>query len=86
MVILLDQDTLLESEITTNYTISLAWSSGIKTISKEDHYLQVFIVDQTIKKEFYIDTTNDTSTVIIRFNRNTQQISIGQNNGTILRD
>ena len=37
--LVLDDEILLESKVTTNYTIGLAWSSGLQRLSKNDHIL-----------------------------------------------
>ncbi len=82
----LDNALLLESAVTTDNTISLAWSSGLRRLSGSTHTLLFSIVDQGIHKEFNIGLTNDTTTVVIRFNRATSVISIDQLKGLSLRD
>jgi hypothetical protein len=82
----LDKEILLEKRITTDYTISLAWSSGVKSLSREDHILHFEVVEYRVKKDYKIDTKNDTSTVLLRFDKSTKQISIEQIKGRILRD
>ena len=84
--LVLDDKILLESRITTNYVLSLAWSSGLQKISKDDHILHFTMVEYGTEKNYRIDTTNDTSTVLMRFDKNTNQISIKQIKGRTLRD
>ena len=84
--LVLDDKILLESRITTNYVLSLAWSSGLQKISKDDHILHFTMVEYGTEKDYRIDTTNDTSTVLMRFDKNTNQISIKQIKGRTLRD
>ena len=81
-----DNKILVESRVTTNYTISLAWSSGWQKLSRSNHTLHFSVVDYGIQKDYAIDTSNDTSTVFLRFNKNTNQIDIEQIKGMILRD
>ncbi|MDP1677290.1 MAG: hypothetical protein Q8L88_10545 [Bacteroidota bacterium] len=81
-----DGKTLFESKVTTDYTISLAWSSGLQKFSGGKHVLLFSVVDYNTKKEFNIDLTNDTSTVLIRFNKESKLITIEQHNGRMLRD
>lgn len=81
-----DDKILTESKVTTDYTISLAWSSGLQKLSGSNHNLQFSVVDQKIQKEFTIDVTNDTSTVVMRFNKETAAVTIEQHKGLILRD
>ena len=82
----LDNLTILKSRVTTNYTISLAWSSGLQMLSKDYHLLQFKVVDYGVKMDYPVETSNDTSTVLLRFNKNTKQISIKQIKGILLRD
>lgn len=82
----LDNETILKSRVTTNYTISLAWSSGLQMLSKDYHLLQFKVVDYGVKMDYPVETSNDTSTVLLRFNKNTKQISIKQIKGILLRD
>jgi hypothetical protein len=84
--LVLDNKILAKSRVTTNYTISLAWSSGLQKLSKDDHKLHFSVVENNAEKDYLIDTSNDTSTVLLRFNRNTEQISINQIKGRIFRD
>jgi len=84
--LVLDDEILLESKVTTNYTISLAWSSGLQRLSKNDHILHFTVVEYGAEKDYRVDTTNDTSTVLLRFDKNTNQISIKQIKGRTLRD
>jgi len=84
--LVLDDEILLESKVTTNYTIGLAWSSGLQRLSKNDHILHFTVVEYGAEKDYRVDTTNDTSTVLLRFDKNTNQISIKQIKGRTLRD
>lgn len=82
----LDDKILLESKVTTNYTISLAWSSGLQKLSRTNHIINFVVVEYGVQKDFNIDIANDTSTVLFRFNKSTKQISIRQIKGRVLRD
>ena len=86
VTMLLDDKTLLESRITTNYTISLAWSTGLKKLSNDHHSLYVALLEYGVHNSYNVDLTNDTSTVAIRFNRSTNQITFQQYKGRLLRD
>lgn len=83
---LIDDKTLLESRITTNYTINLAWSSGLQRLSRSSHPLHLAVVEYAVQKDYSIDTTNDTSTVLLRFDKTSKQISVQQIKGRLLRD
>ncbi len=82
----LDDKILVETKVTTNYTISLAWSSGLQKLKEFKHTLFFSLIDFNIKKIFDIDLTNDTSTVVIRFNRDSKIITIEQFKGLLYRD
>ncbi|MGE5807076.1 MAG: hypothetical protein ACM34M_14885, partial [Ignavibacteria bacterium] len=71
---------------TTDYTLSLAWSSGLQKLSRKNHILNFFVVEHGVQKDFQIDTSNDTSTVLISFHKNNNQINIRQIKGRMLRD
>jgi hypothetical protein len=86
VTILLDDKTLLESRITTNHVLSLAWSSGLKKLSRDPHSLYFGLLEYGAHNAYNIDLTNDTSTVTIRFNRSTSQIQFQQYKGRLLRD
>jgi hypothetical protein len=82
----LDEKILLESRVTTNYTISLAWSSGFQKLSRAGHTLNFAVIEYGLQRNYSIDTTNDTSTVLLRFDKSTIKISIQQIKGIVLRD
>lgn|GEM_PF-2856722 len=82
----LDSKILLESRITTNDVLSLAWSSGFIKLSNESHSLHFSIIECGAHGSYNIDLTNDTSTVAIRFDRSSKQIHIQQFKGGVLRD
>jgi hypothetical protein len=84
--ILLGNEALTESRITTNYTVNLAWSSGLRKISGNDCIIQCSLVEYGITRNFKIDTRYDTSTVTITLNRNSGQISFNQFSGLPYRD
>ncbi|HSR19008.1 MAG TPA: hypothetical protein VLM39_13025 [Ignavibacteriaceae bacterium] len=86
VILTLDGGILLESIVTTNYTLSLAWSSGLQKLSRKNHILNFFVVEYGVQKDFQIDTANDTSTVLISFHKNTNQIDIRQIKGRTIRD
>jgi hypothetical protein len=82
----LDDKTLLDSRVTTNGTISLAWSSKLLKLSKDSHKLHFAVMDYGVQKDYNIDTANDTSTVLMSFDKNITQISIEQIKGIITRE
>ncbi len=83
----LDDNILIESKVTTDYSVSLAWSSGLQKFSRDGHHLLHFsVIDYGVEKYFVVDTSIDTSSVLIRFNRNTKTIHIEQIKGILLRD
>lgn len=86
VILTLDGGILLESIVTTDYTLSLAWSSGLQKLSRKNHILNFFVVEHGVQKVFQIDTSNDTSTVLISFHKNNNQINIRQIKGRMLRD
>ncbi len=81
-----DNKTLLESRITTDYTINLAWSSGLQRISRNSHTLHLAVVEYAVQKDYTVDTIYDTSTVLLRFDKAAKQISVQQIKGRLLRD
>ena len=84
--IIVDDKILLDSRITTNDVLSLAWSSGLQKLSRDNHTLQFTVIEYGAQKNYSIDITNDTSTVLLRFDKVTNQISIQQIKGRMLRD
>ncbi len=82
----LDEETLLQSRVTTDYSVNLAWSSGLQKLTRESHTLHFEISEYDVKMDFVIAMSNDTSSVLIRFDKSTGQIRIDQIKGTILRD
>ena len=82
----LNNNILLESRVTTDYTISLAWSSGLKKLSRSNHTLHFVVIEYGLHREYTISTVNDTSTVLLCFDKNTKQINIKQIKGIVLRD
>jgi hypothetical protein len=82
----LDNQIILKSRVTTNYTISLAWSSGLEKLSRDYHMLRINVVDYGVKMDYPVETSNDTSTVLLRFNKDKKQISIKQIKGIYFRD
>jgi hypothetical protein len=84
--LVLDGKPLLESRITTNNVVSLAWSSGFLELSNKAHSLTFSVVEQGVTGGFNIDLSNDTSTVAIRFNRSSKQIQFQQYKGRLWRD
>jgi hypothetical protein len=86
VTLLLDSKTLVEAPITTNYTIDLAWSSGLEKLSNDNHVLYFAVLEYAAHKAYEIDLANDTSTVTINFDRSTKQIRFVQYKGILLRD
>lgn len=85
VTLFLDDKTLLESRITTNYVLSLAWSSGFLKLSNDRHSLYFAVNEFGVRDSYNVDLTNDTSTVAIRFDRSTRQIHFQQFKGRLLR-
>lgn len=86
VTLLLDSKTLLESRVTTNYTVDLAWSSGLQKLSDDNHMLYFAVVEFGAHNTYAIDLTNDTSTVTINFDKATKQIRFQQYKGRLFRD
>jgi len=86
VTLLLDSKTLLESRVTTNYTVSLAWSSGLQKLSNDNHMLYFAVIEYAAHNTYEINLANDTSTVTINFDKSTRQIRFQQYKGILLRD
>lgn len=84
--LIVDDKILMQSRVSTNYTVNLAWSSELQRLSRNAHTLHFDVIQYGIQKDYKIDTANDTSSIFIRFNRDTKQISIEQMKGILLRD
>ena len=82
----LDGTSLLDSTVTTNYTINLAWSSGLRRLEGPMHTLVFGIVGTHLQKSYTFDSSLDTSTVLIRFNRTAGIITIERIKGLLFRD
>jgi hypothetical protein len=81
-----DDTMLMKSRVTTNYTVDLAWSSGLQKLSRNDHLLRFAVIEYGVQKDYTLDVTNDTSTVLMDFNKDTKKIDIRQFKGSFLRD
>ena len=81
----LDNNILLDSSITTNFMLGLAWSSRLRKISRNNHQLNFSVVEYGAQKDYTVGTSNDTSTVLLRFDKQTNQISIEQLKGRVPR-
>ena len=81
----LDNNILLDSNVTTNFMLGLAWSSRLRKLSRDNHQLNFAVIEYGVQKDFTIDTSNDTSTVLLRFDREANQISIEQIKGRVPR-
>lgn len=86
VTLLLDDKLLLESRITTNDVVSLAWSSGFRELSNDSHSLYFALVEYGVHDTYRIDLSNDTSTVIINYDKSIRQIRFDQFRGRRLRD
>ncbi len=82
----LDEKILLESRVTTVRLIGVAWSSGLQKLSRAAHSLYFSVVEYGVHSDYLIDTTNDTSTVLLGFDKSTKEISIHQIKGVVIRD
>ncbi len=83
---LLDSKTLLESRVTTNDVLSLAWSSGLQRLSNDNHMLYFAVIEYAAHNTYEVDLTDDTSTVTIHFDKSTKQIRFQQYKGRLFRD
>ena len=81
----LDNNILLDSSITTNFMLGLAWSSRLRKLSRNNHQLNFSVVEYGAQKDYTVGTSNDTSTVLLRFDKQTNQISIEQIKGRVPR-
>ena len=81
----LDNKILLDSSVTTNFMLGLAWSSRLRKLSRNNHQLNFAVVEYGAQKDYTVDTSNDTSTVMLRFDKQTNQISIKQIKGRVYR-
>jgi len=84
--LLLDNKILVETNVTTNYTVSLAWSSGLQKLTSGNHIVRFFILNRGIQGQFSFFTSFDTSTVAIRLAPQTNQLSFQYFKGVLLRD
>lgn len=82
----LDNKTVLDSTITTNDALSLAWGSTWQKLTKESHILKIAVLNFSAQKDYYIGTQYDSTTVIIKFTRSSKQISFYQIEGVQYRD
>ena len=79
----MDDKVLLESRIATNSVVGLSWSSGLLKLSREKHILHIAVTELNAQKDYEVDSSNDTSTVYMWFDRNANQIDIRQVEGKI---
>ena len=84
--LIVDDKILMQSRVTTNYTVDLAWSSELQKLSRDSHTLHFDVIQYDVQNDYRINIANDTSSILIRFNRDTKLISIEQVKGILLRD
>jgi hypothetical protein len=84
--VVVDNTILDDRRITTNAVLSLAWSSGLQRLSRNNHVVRLSVPEYGVQKEYSVGTTNDTSTVLIGFSKETKVIEIRQMKGRIFRD
>lgn len=82
----LDNSTLLNSMVSTDYTINLAWSSGLINLSGDGHILNFTVPGYTLQEDYTIESSYDTSTVIIELDKDSYRVNISQSEGLISRD
>ena len=83
----MDGKILLDSSISTDQSVGLAWSSGLKSMSPGVHILNIFMADYDIDTNYYFTASpGDTSTIRVRFDKTSNDINIRQIEGRILRD
>ena len=86
VIVSLDDNILLEARITTDFSINVAWASGFKKLSKDDHTIQLDIVEFGIYRDFDVITLGDTTTVLFSFDRDNEQVIMNYVKGAVLRD
>jgi hypothetical protein len=80
----LDDVTLLQSVIATNFSIDLAWSTGPRKVSIGTHTVRV-LVNTIMAHDQYQFNLVDTTTLVVRYNRQEKQLQSAQYKGMILR-
>jgi hypothetical protein len=83
---ILDNKILLDSTITTNDVLSLAWGSRLQKLSKNDHTFKFILSDFGVQKNYIMKTQYDTTSILIRFDRDSNEISFKQIKGIMYRD
>ncbi|MBP6671755.1 MAG: hypothetical protein KA247_01335 [Bacteroidetes bacterium] len=84
--LMLDGKQLVDERISTNYTIGLAWSSGLQRMTRNSHFIHFDVPTYGARTDLLVSTVNDTSTVLLEFEPLSKQISVNQIKGRYLRD
>ena len=81
----IDNDVMYSGRVSTNYSISAAWTSGLRDYSAGHHLIEFKIYNYNINDTFRFNL-EDTLTVLVRFNRQQRHISFDTYDGIIMRD
>ncbi len=81
----IDNDVMYSGRVTTNYSISAAWTSGLHYYPPGSHLIEFKIYDYDLMDTFRF-RLEDTVTVRVRFDRQQRQITFDTYDGIILRD
>lgn len=83
--VILDDTLLLSDNITTNYTVSAAWSSGPLDCIKGGHHLVVGFTGNSLMAEHDF-SISDTLSILVRYSVDNNQFSFIEYDGIVLRD
>jgi hypothetical protein len=81
----IDQQLVAQESAVTNWTVSLAWSKQISGLPSGSHVLRVRLRDFGVVGTATIDI-RDTTTVLVDYNRTTQELSFETFYGLFFRD
>ena len=79
----LNNTTIFNGKVSTDGIVGLAWSSGTRKLERKEYILNFSVLDNNLQKKYNLDISKDTSTVRIRFDKRTNQITINQVEGRI---
>jgi len=81
----LDQQIVAQDSAVTNWSVSLAWSKQIGGLPSGVHALRIHVGDFGVTGAATIDV-HDTTTVLVDYDRTTQEITFRTIYGRFLRD
>ena len=86
VTVALDDDVLLNRRVTTNYSISAAWSSDVRMVTGKRHIVKVTMAEKQLSTTFTANLAADTTSLLVGFDVTNSLLTVRQIDGLIYRD